>query len=96
MSDLGGADTLSALQMGLIERVAVLGIYLAQCEAQWLASGGTGELPADYGSLLGQWRRVVQVLGVERRRKPPLSFMSIDEYCAKFQAEQQHMSEQQS
>jgi hypothetical protein len=51
-SDLGGADTLSALQLGLIERVAVLGVYLAQCEAQWLASGGTGELPADYGSLL--------------------------------------------
>jgi hypothetical protein len=57
---------------------------MAQCEAQWLASRGTGELPADYGSLLGQWRRVVQVLGVERRKKPPLSF---DEYCAKFQAE---------
>jgi hypothetical protein len=49
-----------------------------------------------YRTLLGQWRRVVQVFGVERRKKPPLSFMSIDEYCAKFQAEQQHMSEQQS
>jgi hypothetical protein len=77
--------------MGLIERVAVLGVYLAQCEAQWLASGGTCELPADYGALLGQWRRVAQVLGAERRKKPSLSF---DEYCAKFQAEQQHMSEQ--
>jgi hypothetical protein len=57
---------------------------------------GGSRLDPYYRALLGQWRRVVQVFGVERRKKPPLSFMSIDEYCAKFQAEQQHMSEQQS
>jgi hypothetical protein len=77
--------------------VAVLGVYLAQCEAQWLTSGGTGELPADYGSLLwiptramaarcpGAWCRAAQEAAA-----------TLFEYCAKFQAEQQHMSEQQS
>ena len=36
-SDLGGEDHLSAAQTELVRRAALLGAYVAHCEANWLA-----------------------------------------------------------
>jgi hypothetical protein len=65
--DLGGADRLSEGSRQLVQRAAVLGTYIENCEAQWLA-GDTVEL-SDYLAAINSQRRVLTAIGLERRAR---------------------------
>ena len=60
-ADLGG--DLSAAQSELVQRAALLGAFLSDCEARWLA-GDDVRLACD------RQRRVLQSLGLRRVPKP--------------------------
>lgn len=65
--DLGGADRLSEGSRQLVQRAAVLGTFIENCEAQWLA-GETVEL-SDYLAAINSQRRVLATIGLERRAR---------------------------
>jgi hypothetical protein len=66
--DLGGSDALTAAQGELIQRAALLGAFLEDCEARWLA-GEAVDVPA-WLSATDRQRRLLETLGIERRQKP--------------------------
>lgn len=68
ISDLGGDDAISAAQAELVQRVAVLSAFLADCEARWLAGGDVDM--AEYLSAVDRQRRTLQALGLRRVPRP--------------------------
>jgi hypothetical protein len=74
-TDLGG--DLTAAQMELVKRAAVLGAYIADCEARYLS----GELPdsATWLAAINSQRRLLETLGLERRAKD----VSLSDYIAR-------------
>jgi len=66
-SDLGGSDNLSQSQKALVRRAAALGIELERMEGD-LAEGRAVDLDL-FGRLSGHQRRILETLGIERRKK---------------------------
>ena len=66
-ADLGGADRLSEGSRQLVQRAAVLGAYIENCEAQWL--GGAAVDLAGYLAAINAQRRVLATIGLERRTR---------------------------
>lgn len=76
LSDLGGRDSLSTLQLDLVARYVVAGALLSWMEDELLRAGvvtSKGRKRALFGAYavqLGTVARLAQVLGLERRAKP--------------------------
>ena len=66
-SDLGGEDQLSAMQLELIDRCAVLSCLLNSQEASWLNGGEID--PNAYSTLTNTFGRTLSALGLERRSR---------------------------
>lgn len=72
-NDLGGPDSLSAMQLAILDNVCLLGAALGHLAASYLA--GEGADLALYATLSNSQRRLLADLGLERRAKditPPL------------------------
>jgi hypothetical protein len=67
-ADLGGDDNVSAAQAELVRRAALLGAYLEDAEARWLA-GDDVDVPA-WLSAVDRQRRTLMALGLERKARP--------------------------
>jgi glutathione S-transferase len=65
--DLGGADRLSEGSRQLVQRAAVLGAYIENCETRWL--GGDAVDLSDYLAAINAQRRVLATLGLDRRAR---------------------------
>ena len=66
-ADLGGEFELTAARAELIKRAALLGAMVEDLEARWLERE-----PADlttYGMLVDRQRRILEVLGLDRRAR---------------------------
>ena len=63
-ADLGGADRLSEGTKQLCQRAAVLGAFVENCEAQWLA--GQEVALGDYLAAINSQRRVLATIGIKR------------------------------
>jgi hypothetical protein len=63
-TDLGGADRLSEGERQLVQRAAVLGAFIENCEATYLRNEDV-EL-ADYLAAINAQRRVLATLGLRR------------------------------
>ena len=66
-ADLGGADRLSEGSRQLVQRAAVLGAYIENCEARWL--GGQVVDLSDYLAAINAQRRVLATIGLDRRAR---------------------------
>lgn len=66
-ADLGGTAALSEGQRQLIQRAAVLGALIEDCEAHWI--GGEPVEMGRYLSAINSQRRVLATLGLERRAR---------------------------
>src|ERR1035437_8448044 len=62
-ADLGGADRLSEGSRQLVRRAAVLGVFIENSEAAWLA--GQEVALGDYLSAINSQRRVLTTLGLK-------------------------------
>jgi hypothetical protein len=62
--DLGGSDRLSESARQLVQRAAVLGAFIENCETQWL--GGNAVELADYLAAINAQRRVLATIGLKR------------------------------
>jgi hypothetical protein len=80
--DLGGSDRLTSGQRQLVQRAAVLGALIEDCEARW-AGGATIEI-GDYLSAVNVQRRVLSTLGL--RRVPKDVTPTLAEYVARQKA----------
>ena len=67
LADLGGADRLSEGSRQLVQRAAVLGAYIENCEARWL--GGEVVDLSDYLAAINAQRRVLATIGLDRRAR---------------------------
>jgi hypothetical protein len=65
--DLGGLETLSAMQKALVDNCALLGAALGDLAAKYLAGEGTDL--AQFATLANAQRRLLSDLGLERRAK---------------------------
>lgn len=65
--DLGGADNLSAGQVQLVQRAALLGAYIEDCEARWVA--GDSIDVTEWLAACNTQKRILQTLGLERRAR---------------------------
>jgi len=74
-NDLGGGGRLSEGARQLVQRAAVLGTFIENCEVRWLA-GEQVEL-GDYLASVNAQRRVLATIGIERR---PREVESLAEY----------------
>jgi hypothetical protein len=77
-ADLGGADSLTAAQQELVQRACLLGAFLADCEARWLA-GEAVDVPA-WLSATDRQRRLLESLGIHRK---PRDVTDLASYIAK-------------
>jgi hypothetical protein len=95
-ADLGGIDQLSEGSRQLVRRAAVLGVYIENCEAQWLA--GQEVALGDYLSAINSQRRVLTTIGLERRARdvttPTLEEIA-DEIAAEEEAAAQRDTERE-
>jgi hypothetical protein len=64
--DAGGADRLSAGAKQLVQRAAVLGVFIEACEVKWL-QGQPIEL-LDYLAAVNAQRRIIEDLGAAARQ----------------------------
>ena len=72
MSDLGGPDAgLSEAQLSLVRRASALEVELELAEGK-LSRGEPVDLDL-FGRLLGQLRRVLEAIGLERRARPAIT-----------------------
>jgi hypothetical protein len=96
-ADLGGIDQLSEGSRQLVRRAAVLGVYIENCEAQWLA--GQEVALGDYLSAINSQRRVLTTIGLERRARdvttPTLEEIA-DEIAAEEEAAAQRDTEHEA
>ena len=70
VTDLGGADGLSEVEKSLVQRASFTVLQIEMIEAK--ALGGTPLNSIDFerhGSLTDRFRRLAQVIGLERRTK---------------------------
>jgi hypothetical protein len=67
-ADLGGDDALSAAQAELVQRAALLGAFLADCEARWL-TGDDVDL-STYLTACDRQRHILTTLGLKREPRP--------------------------
>jgi hypothetical protein len=65
--DLGGSDRLTAGQHQLVQRAAVLGAFIENCEARWIA--GEQFDTAEYLAAINVQRRVLVTIGLSRRAR---------------------------
>jgi hypothetical protein len=73
-ADLGGAECLTEGTKQLVQRAAVLAAFLEDCEARWVA-GEPFEV-ADYLPAINAQRRILEVLGLERRGRDVTTTLS--------------------
>jgi hypothetical protein len=66
-SDLGGRDNLSEAAKQLAQRGALLGVYCESIESAWLRGERVEWL--DYFSAVNAQKRVLQVIGLDRRAR---------------------------
>ena len=66
-ADLGGTDHLSEGTKQLVRRAAVLGVFIENSEAAWLA--GQEVALGDYLSAVNSQRRVLTTIGLERHQR---------------------------
>jgi hypothetical protein len=66
-TDLGGAEHLTEGSRQLVQRAAVLGAFIEDCEARWI--GGEPFEVADYLPAINAQRRILETLGLERRAR---------------------------
>jgi len=72
VSDLGGPDAgLSEAQLSLVRRASALEVELELAEGK-LSRGEPVDLDL-FGRLLGQLRRVLEAIGLERRARPAIT-----------------------
>ena len=76
--DLGGASSLSEFQSGLIATAATLRCELERLEGK-LSLGEDINLDV-FGRLAGHYRRIVETLGIERRKRDVTP--TLDQYLA--------------
>jgi len=81
--DLGGASSLSEFQSGLIATAATLRCELERLEGK-LSLGEDLDLDV-FGRLAGHYRRIVETLGIERRKRDVTP--SVDDYVARLNSE---------
>jgi hypothetical protein len=86
-TDLGG-DDLSVAQRQLVTRAAMLGAFIEDCEARWLA-GDDVDVTA-WLSAIDRQRRTLMALGLERRARPVPSLTEYLEMKAAERKEAQH------
>ena len=83
--DIGGDP--SAAQGELIQRAALLGAFLGDCEARWLAGGDVDV--AAWLSATDRQRRLLEALGLDRRPRAvevsPLEYakLNLESYTAR-------------
>jgi hypothetical protein len=65
--DLGGAGILTEGTRQLVQRAAVLGAFIEDCEARWIA--GEQFETSEYLAAINAQRRVLATIGLERRAK---------------------------
>jgi hypothetical protein len=80
--DLGGRDSLSGYQMGLVEAAATIRVELERMEAR-LSSGEVVDVEV-YARVASHYRRIAESLGIERKAR---NIPSISEYLARKEAE---------
>ena len=70
-ADLGGSDRLSTAQRQIAQRACLMAALLESMEADWLS--GNGIDPTIYSALSNTQRRLLEVLGLERKPRdvPP-------------------------
>lgn len=69
--DLGGVETLSAMQRSLIRRAAVMQIELEKLDTRFAEDPTVGERTLDlYGRTAGNLRRTLETLGIRRVEAP--------------------------
>jgi hypothetical protein len=83
-ADLGGTDRLSEGTRQLVRRAAVLGVFIENSEAAWLA--GQEVALGDYLSAVNSQRRVLTTIGLERRPRD-VPHQSLEEIAAELEAE---------
>jgi hypothetical protein len=76
-ADLGGADRLSEGTKQLTRRAAVLGVFIENSEAAWLA--GQEVALGDYLSAINSQRRVLTTIGLSR---VPRDVETLEQYLA--------------
>jgi hypothetical protein len=84
-ADLGGTDRLSEGTKQLVRRAAVLGVFIENSEAAWLA--GQEVALGDYLSAVNSQRRVLTTIGLERRAREVTP--SVAEYVANTAADEE-------
>jgi hypothetical protein len=96
-ADLGGSDHLSEGTRQLVRRAAVLGVFIENSEAAWLA--GHEVALGDYLSAVNSQRRVLTTIGLERRQRdvttPTLEEIA-DEIAAEEEAAAQRDTEREA
>ncbi len=84
-ADLGGRAHLTEGTRQLVQRAAVLGAYVEDCEARWLA--GQHVEVADYLSAINAQRRVLATIGLQRCSRDVTP--TLDEIAAEIEAERE-------
>jgi hypothetical protein len=82
-TDLGGGDRLSTGERQLIQRAAVLGAVLTDCESRWIE--GEPIDPTSYCTIVNAQRRVFETIGLHRRARdvtPPDPLRYAEEHDA--------------
>jgi hypothetical protein len=79
-ADAGGADRLSAGARQLVQRCAVLGVFIEACEVKWL-QGQPIEL-LDYLAALNAQRRCIETIGATTRQPRDIT-PSVADYVAR-------------
>lgn len=83
VSDLGGEDALSAAEMALVRRAAMLTLQLELMESRWNETNGEaspGSLET-YQRVVGSLRRTLESLGLQRRAKDVTP--TLEQYAAR-------------
>ena len=65
--DLGGSEQLTEGTRQLVQRAAVLGAFIEDCEARWI--GGEEFETNEYLAAINAQRRVLATIGLDRRAK---------------------------
>src|SRR5665213_3619823 len=89
-ADLGGSDQLSEGTRQLVRRAAVLGVFIENSEAAWLA--GQEAALGDYLSAIDSQRRVLSTIGLERRARD-VTHQSLEEITDELEAERKVVAE---
>ncbi len=83
VSDLGGKDALSAAEMALVRRAAMLTLQLELMESRWNENEGEAAPKSldTYQRVVGALRRTLESLGLQRRPRDVTP--SLEQYAAR-------------